>query len=43
MYRADLHIHTAVSDCSLQTEAILAGAKAAGITHICLLQTMIQR
>lgn len=34
MYRADLHIHTAVSDCSLQTEAILAGAKAAGITHL---------
>ena len=34
MYRADLHIHTAVSDCSLQTEAILAGAKAEGITHL---------
>lgn len=34
MYRADLHIHTAVSDCSLQTEAVLAGAKAAGITHL---------
>ncbi|MEE0201465.1 PHP domain-containing protein [Faecalicatena contorta] len=34
MYRADLHIHTAVSDCSMKTEAILAGAKAAGITHL---------
>ena len=32
--RADLHVHTAVSDCSMTAEAIIAEAKTRGITHL---------
>ena len=32
--RADLHVHTAVSDCSMMAEAIIAEAKTRGITHL---------
>lgn len=34
MYRADLHIHTNVSDCSMKAEEVLQLAKKAGITHL---------
>lgn len=34
IYRADLHIHTTVSDCSMDAEEILSLAKAKGLTHI---------
>lgn len=34
MYRADLHIHTNVSDCSEDISAILNLAKERGLTHI---------
>lgn len=34
MYRADLHVHTQVSDCSENIDSILNLAKEAGVTHI---------
>lgn len=34
MYKADLHVHTEVSDCSERTEDILRTAKEIGLTHI---------
>lgn len=34
MNKADLHVHTEVSDCSEQTEDILKQAKEIGLTHI---------
>ncbi|MDD3404601.1 MAG: PHP domain-containing protein [Hespellia sp.] len=34
MYEADLHIHTSVSDCSMDAEEILELASMRGLTHI---------
>lgn len=34
MYKADLHIHTTVSDCSMDAEEILKLAEKAGITNL---------
>lgn len=34
MYVADLHVHTAVSDCSLTAEEVLQLAQGNGLTHI---------
>lgn len=34
MFRADLHVHTEISDCSMQTGEILSKAKEIGLTHI---------
>lgn len=34
MYKADLHVHTSVSDCSEDVSVILSNAKERGITHI---------
>lgn len=34
MYKADLHVHTSVSDCSEDITTILSQAKEQGVTHI---------
>ena len=34
MYLADLHVHSSVSDCSMDAESILKEAKNAGVTHL---------
>lgn len=34
MYTADLHVHSSVSDCSMNAEEILKEAKEAGVTHL---------
>lgn len=34
MYRADLHVHTTVSDCSINAEEILKQARQSGVTHL---------
>lgn len=34
MYLADLHVHSSVSDCSMDAESILKEAEKAGITHL---------
>lgn len=34
MYLADLHVHSSVSDCSMDAKSILEEAKKAGITHL---------